>query len=310
MPADFDINKIFICQICGKEYKHLGHFWREHEIASTSYFETYFPRKNPYTNKKLHFNKSLDNYFLNDFSSKDEMKEYFRALKDIEIVEYCKELLLRRKFIKNWVYTPSYVELKTVFIPSTIFYDKILFGGYYEFCRSIGFAPRFVKPVESFITPSDDLLISVDTREQNALTFKHFQLKTLPFGDYTIDNCNVYIERKSLIDFIGSFGNGLARIKDEIWRAKQAGAYIIVLVEEKLDFALHYSDIQYKKVKSKASPTFIFHNVREIMQTFDNVQFVFGGDRPKCQNLVKFFLANTKNVQHIDIQEFLVKSSG
>lgn len=306
--VDFGITKIFTCQICGQAYKHLGHFWREHEIASGHYFEKFFPRKNPYSHQKLHF-QNFDKYFLNDFSSKDEMRDYFKTLKDSDIVSYCKELLVRRKEIKQWIYTPSYVELKTVFCPSTVFYDKILFGGYYEFCKSIGFQPKFVKPIESFLLPTDDLLIDVDTREQTALPFKHFQLKTLPFGDYTISGSNVYIERKSLVDFIGSFGKGLPRIKDEIWRAKQAGVYIIVLVEEKLDFALNYDKVQSKKRHSKASPDYIFHNVREIMQTFDNVQFVFGDSREKCQKLVLFFLANSKNIQYIDIQEYLTKNA-
>lgn len=305
MSIDFD--KLNTCAICNYPFGNIGHFYRKHKITASNYFETHWPRVNPHTQKKLQF-LDFDSYFLNDFDSKDQMREYFRKCSDGQIVEYCKDLFERRKNIKKWIYTPSFVELKSVFSPSTIFYDKILFGGYYEYAKSLDLVNKFIHTTESFSSvPEEDLLIEVDSREQKSYNFKHFQVKTLPFGDYTIAGSSVYVERKSLIDFIGSFGKDVQRLKDELWRAKQAGAYIIVLIEEKFDFALNFDKIQYKN-RGRATPEFIFHNVRDIMQTFDNVQFVFGDNRSKSKNLVLFFLANEKNIRFIDIQEYLLRN--
>lgn len=305
----FDIsrlNEAKTCKVCGQLWDNLSHFWRQHKIASKKYFAQNFPRINPALNKAIYF-KDFDSYFLNDFASKEEMRDWFRTLNDYQIVDYCKNLLLRRKQIKSLVYSPSFVELKSVLSPTTIFYDKILYGGYYSFCKEIGLHNKFKKLYFELNPPVDDLLVFCDSREQRPIIFKHCQIKTLDFGDYTCQDSKVFIERKDFTDFVGSLGKDVERIKNEIWRAKDVGAYIVFVIESPFDFCLNFDRIQFRNF-SKTTPEFIFHNVRSIMQTFDNVQFVFAEDRQIAKKLILFILRNHRDILNIDIQEFLAKS--
>lgn len=57
-------------------------------------------------------------------------------------------------------------------------------------------------------------------------------------ADYTVDGHDVYIERKSHADFIGSVGGGHANLEAEFERMRiliSAGAYCCMIVESSLD---------------------------------------------------------------------------
>jgi hypothetical protein len=193
--------------------------------------------------------------------------------------------------------------------PSIIFYNKI-FDDYYELCSDIGLENKFVHP--NIITNqfknklNSKNTIYVDTREQNWLKFDiPFEIKTLPFGDYTAnnDNCNCYIERKSLSDFISTLSvKNFDRFKNEIEKAHVNNSYLIVIVEEKLSNALSFQYLPHISKKIKATPEYIFHNVRQLMQEYSNLQFLFVDGRAEMKSSIEGILSSNCFYKKVDLQ--------
>ena len=130
--------------------------------------------------------------------------KWLDTLPEEEARKYLKDLLLKRKEKKNLIYSPCQVELRTIFNPSIITYEK-KFPDYYKLCKSLGFKNKY-KNLKNQITAAnrkdEDLKIYVDTREQLPLKFNiASESKALKFGDYALSDksltCNCYIERKS-----------------------------------------------------------------------------------------------------------------
>ena len=97
----------------------------------------------------------------------------------------------------------------------------------------------------------------------------------LKFGDYAFSSstatCNCYIERKSLADLIGTMSGGYERFIKEIKRAEESKAYLVILVEDSLQNALSFKYLPYISKKIKATPEFIFHRVRDIIQKYGDL---------------------------------------
>jgi hypothetical protein len=216
---------------------------------------------------------------------------------------------LKRKEAKNLTYSPTQVELRTIMAPSIIFYNTI-FKDYYDICSSIGLENKFIHPnlvgdhFKNKLTNKDT--IYVDTREQSWLKFNTpFEIKTLGFGDYACsnDNCGCYIERKSLSDFISTLSvKNFDRFKNEIDKAKKNNSYIIVMVEEKLANALSFQYLPHISKKIKATPEYIFHNVRELLQSYDNLQFLFVDGRGEMTRIIESIFASNCFYKKIDLQ--------
>ena len=192
--------------------------------------------------------------------------------------------------------------------PSIIFYNKI-FKNYYDLCAEIGLKNKFFLPdlqinyFKNRLSQKD--LIFVDTREQEWLKFDiPFEIKTLPFGDYTLkDNPECFIERKSLNDFISTLSvKNFERFKNEIKKAKENNAYLIVMIEEKLSNALSFNYLPHISKKIKATPDYIFHNVREMLQTYDNLQFLFVDGREEMKRVIEILFASQDYYKRIDLQ--------
>jgi hypothetical protein len=193
--------------------------------------------------------------------------------------------------------------------PSIIFYNTI-FKDYYDACSSIGFENKFIHPnlvgdhFKNKLTNKDT--IYVDTREQSWLKFNTpFEIKTLGFGDYACsnDNCGCFIERKSLSDFISTLSvKNFDRFKNEIEKAKKNNSYIIVTVEEKLTSALSFQYLPHISKKIKATPEYIFHNVRELLQSHDNLQFLFVDGRAEMTRIIESIFASNCFYKKIDLQ--------
>ena len=109
------------------------------------------------------------------------------------------------------------------------------------------------------------------------------------------------------MDFIGSFAKGFERLQEEIKRAKENGAYIIILCEADMNDALSFHYKPFFKNKTKATGDFIFHNVREMMQTYDNVQVACCNGRISMSNIVKKIFSFKEDISQYDIQ-FLIDS--
>ena len=237
------------------------------------------------------------------------MKKWLKQQPIEKAQEYCKQLLSKRKDDKNLTYSPSQVELRTIMAPSILFYNKI-FDDYYDVCSTLGLENRFVHPnniTDQFKNKlNKKSIIYVDTREQSWLKFDtKFEIKTLPFGDYSCsnDNCKCFIERKSLSDFISTLSvKNFDRFKNEIDRAKKSGAYLIVVVEEKLSNALSFQYLPHISKKIKATPEYIFHNVRELLQNYDNLQFLFVDGRGEMTRVIESIFTSNCFYKQIDLQ--------
>jgi len=300
-----------ICKVDGKEFKdekslHLA--LRGYGLNKEKYYHAYYPKKDLLTGETINF-KTKDQYLNSDFNDKNNMKKWLKQQPIEKAQEYCKQLLSKRKNEKNLTYSPSQVELRTIMAPSILFYNKI-FNDYYDVCSTLGLENRFIHPnniTDQFKNKlNKKSIIYVDTREQNWLKFDtKFEIKTLPFGDYSCsnDNCKCFIERKSLSDFISTLSiKNFDRFKNEIDRAKKSGAYLIVVVEEKLSNALSFQYLPHISKKIKATPEYIFHNARELLQNYDNLQFLFVDGRGEMTRVIESIFTSNCFYKEVDLQ--------
>jgi len=300
-----------VCKIDGKEFKdekslHLA--LKGYGLNKVKYYQTYYERRDLFTNELINF-KTKEQYLNSDFNDKNNMKKWLKEQPIEKAQEYCKQLLIKRKQLKNLQYSPTQVELRTIMSPSIIFYNKI-FKDYYEVCSEIGLENRFIHPnltgnnFKNKLTQKD--IIYVDTREQSWLKFNiPFEIKTLPFGDYSCsnDNCSCFIERKSLSDFISTLSvKNFDRFNDEIKKAKDNNSYIIVMVEEKLSNALSFQYLPHISKKIKATPEYIFHNVRDLLQNYNNLQFLFVDGRNEMTRVIESIFASKCFYKKVDLQ--------
>jgi len=300
-----------ICKIDGKEFKdekslHLA--LKGYGLNKVKYYQKYFERRDLLTNELINF-KTKEQYLNSDFNDKNNMKKWLKQQPLDKAQEYCKNIIIKRKQNKNITYSPTQIELRTIMAPSIIFYNKI-FKDYYDLCSSIGLENKFIHPnligdyFKNKLTHKD--IIYVDTREQSWLKFNiPFEIKTLSFGDYTCsnDNCNCFIERKSLSDFISTLSvKNYDRFKNEIEKAKKNNSYVIVMVEEILQNALSFQYLPHISKKIKATPEYIFHNVRELLQEYDNLQFLFVDGRKEMTRLIETIFASKCFYKKIDLQ--------
>jgi len=300
-----------ICKIDGKEFKDeksLHFALKGYGLNKVKYYQKYYERRDLLTGELINF-KTKEQYLNSDFNDKNNMKRWLKQQTIEKAQQYCKDLLTKRKELKNLFYSPTQVELRTIMAPSIIFYNKI-FKDYYDICSSIGLENKFVHPnligdqFKNKLTQKDTIFI--DTREQSWLKFNiPFEIKTLSFGDYACsnDNCGCFIERKSLSDFISTLSvKNYDRFRNEIQRVKKDNCYIIVMIEETLSDALSFQYLPHISKKIKATPEYIFHNVRELLQDYDNLQFLFVDGRKEMTRLIESIFASKCFYKKIDLQ--------
>jgi hypothetical protein len=300
-----------ICKIDGKEFKDeksLHFALKGYGLNKVKYYQTYYERRDLLTHELINF-KTKEQYFNSDFNDKNNMKKWLKQQPIEKAQEYCKDLLIKRKKTKQLIYSPTQVELRTIMAPSIIFYNKI-FKDYYDVCSLIGLENKYIHPkligdnFKNKLTQKD--MIFVDTREQSWLKFDiPFEIKTLNFGDYACsnDNCGCFIERKSLSDFISTLSvKNYDRFKNEIEKALKNNSYIIVMVEETLANALSFQYLPHISRKIKATPEYIFHNVRELLQNYNNLQFLFVDGRKEMTRIIEAIFASRCFYKKIDLQ--------
>jgi hypothetical protein len=290
-----------VCLECNKKFKNeagLHRHLRTHKIRLVEYYQKYYPRYDKYDNTFIRF-KSKDFYFNNDFNSRANLKNWLNKVSPNEAKAYIRDYLLRRKQNKGLTFAPCQVELRTLPLPGMAYMNR-LFGSYYQFCEELGFKVRYPQP-KFYLTPTNikKNKIIVDSREQKPL---QFTLKTktegLKFGDYKLDNeeatCKCYIERKSIPDFYGTFSSGYDRFKREVFRAQEASASLIVVVEGTLD--------EIPKFPFASSPEYVFHNVRDLIQRYPHVQFLFVNGRGEAVRVIEKIFASNCEYKEIDLQ--------
>lgn len=306
------------CLECKESFDSLSglhrHF-KTHDLTPEIYYQKYYPRKDLFTNEFIKF-KSLEHYLNHDFNTRTSFSSWLKAQPKEKAIEYCRETLHKYKELKQIKYSPTQIELKsTELMPSMTTFCPLF--DYYDACKSLGYENRFNFPADSIKhseLTNHNYHIIIDTREQKPLDLNYrTQIGKLDFGDYGFSHPdligNIYIERKSLVDFIGTMSSGYERFEKEIIRAKESNAYLFILVEETLGTALGFNFIPWLSKQIKATPAFIFHRVRELIQKYDNIQFVFPGTRAKSVDLIKklFFSVPPGVYKTIDVQ-YLIDS--
>ena len=297
----------FICKVCGKEFDDLTefnrHFWKDHRISMAQYYETYEPRHDLYTGEKIFYKKQPD-YLDLEFANKKNLYSWciHKATKkeaQDKIVEYYARRIERTASIKEL----SEVELTKTSIPAK---SRIVrfFPDLKELYDRVGV--KSIYNGELKLRPWGDSQIIIDTAEQKPLSFSSIPCHSasLDYGDYAVIGelfDNVFIERKSGADFIGTLSQGYERFLREVKRAEKANAYIVVLVEAPLSKMLTFERNFYGRY-NKANSDFVFKRVREIMQKHNNIQFLFVKNRGEAAAYTKKIFQAGQTVQNVDLQ--------
>jgi hypothetical protein len=245
-----------------------------------------------------------------EFKNRVDFREWLQFQNPTTIKDYCKEKFLERKREKGLVYSMTQVELRTLpDVPNLNHLNKI-FKDYYTFCYMLGFKNKHrkfsdlgaIEPIKSY-----NNTIYVDTREQKPLDIDcKVSSRALRFGDYTLDDKelsgNLYIERKSLSDLIGTISKGFERFEREILKSVECNAYLVILVEEDLSKALEFNKLAWINKFTKAQPYFIFHRIRELIQKYPTIQFLFVPGRREAARITKTILYQGKYLKDFDLQ--------
>lgn len=301
----------FIDQTEHEDIDALHKYLRKLKVKQEDYYTKYLPRVDRYTGEKIKFTNA-ERYLNTEFTHKNNLKAYIKAGSE-ESKKWAIDCLIKRKVEKDLIYPPLQVELRTIMAPTIPYYDYI--GGYHKICEEAGYKIRFNgKPPQKI--DSLECPIIVDTREQTPLKINHSTIQhSLVCGDYGLDepcNKNIYIERKSFGDFVGTMSDrevrqndsNFARFTRELERAQETGAYIIMLIEHPLSECAAFDSIPYLKVqtsKMKVTPDHIFYNLRSLTHRFDNFQPVFVSNRTEAAEMVVKLLAIGEAVKTFDI---------
>ena len=275
---------------------------KKFKIKQSDFFEEHYARFDKLTSEKIPF-KSIDKYFSSHFINKNNLKKYLKESPDAAI--FAKQLLKERIELKQLHFALNEVELSSLSYPPIKYYQEKY--GYNKLCNELGVISKYDYSQKTFSYKQDKLTIICDTREQKPLKFLgHNIINTrLNFGDYSVlgrENI-LAIERKSLQDLIGSAISGYERFYKEFQRVKDAGAYLVVVIEENLNTCLNYDLIPYIRKYSKISPGVLFHNIRELIQNFP-CQFIFcAGRKDASETIIKLFNAEV-DIRVCDLQYF------
>lgn len=307
------MSESFVCKECGKSFsseRSLHSHFKVHGLRVVSYYQKHFPRYDLYDGKIIKF-KTKEDYFNREFNTRTNQRKWLESQKPEESRKYLTGLIKKRIEEKNITVAPCQVELRTLMAPSIIFYEKF-FKDYYELCSSLGLEKRYIQPKQTIVAKTyknrKDLKVYVDTREQLPLKFNiPSENRALKFGDYALNDksltCNCYVERKTLADFISTISvMNYDRFCREIERAKEDDAQLIVLVEESLSNALSFPFLPHISKKIKATPEYIFHKVRGLIQKYDHVQFLFVDGRKEAVRVIEKIFFSECMHKKIDLQ--------
>lgn len=281
------------------EYALHSHISRRLKVKLEDYYARYFPRKDLLTGEPIKF-KEKDVYFHSLFNSRANLINYLKVSDNPEKI--IKETLALRKQLKELHFAPSTIECRTSLLP-TPFMVKSLGFNFNEICEDLGFDVRYDYQQQLSFEEQTPLKVLIDTREQNPLKFKNSVVSKLDFGDYTTTSHykRVFVERKSLIDLLGTLSGGFERFEREMQRAADMEAYVVVCVEEPLRSLDDYKDRpEFKKVK--ATTEFISSRMRTICQSFDNVQFLFVNGRQELGAAISKIFRMNNLISNTDLQ--------
>lgn len=292
------------CPICNTENIDKKHPYSIHKIKYADFIEKYYPKIDLYTKELIKY-KNDEQYHLADFNTKINLKKYLESVSKEEGLHYLKGWLLRRKELKNLSFAPVEFEIKSLPMPSLVYWNKKYgIDSYKKICLELGLLLKHDLNYLPETNQNQDLEYIVDSREQSVLPIKNFQVQCLNYGDYTIkDNDSIYIERKSLSDAISTLSQGYERFNKEIERCKKDNNYLIILIEEK------YSNLQsfeyMPHIHSKCDWIFISHRIRELLQNYPlNIQFLAVDGRKEAVRIIEKIFKLKDYIKQLDLQYF------
>lgn len=298
----------FVCKIDGKKFdteKQLHMYLRKYKMRMAEYYQKYYPRRDLLTGDLIKF-KNKSHYFSNYFNSRPNMKKYLESASEEDARKFCVQVIKDRIMRRKIKYSPTQVEMRSSMMPPIFYYQK-LFGNYYDLCYELGLSKRFKRVPKNKIKENieEGYEIIVDTREQKPLNINYgTRREGLKFADYWLDKegNKCYVERKETKDFIGTFTGGCERFSRELERAKEQGAYVVVVVENSLDNMMRFNYLKYITKKVQVTPEYVMRNVRDIIQNHDNVQFLFAKGRTEATRLTRKLFFCGQNYKNVDLQ--------
>lgn len=302
------------CKICNEFFNNDKSFHahlKKHNIYQAEYYCTYYPRYSLYYREKIPF-KNKKQYFETEFIDYSEFLKWEKDTNQETVKEKCINLLKNRIDEKQYHFAPFHNELITLRLPNLNIYKKH-FNSYTNACKLLNIEPLFNKnmPSDFFIKDLSDLCILIDTREQNPLPFRNYEIEKIFVGDYLIKDknyfTNTFIDRKSEADFIGTMSSGIERFEKELVKSVGLGCYLFVVVESSINSIIY----NQKKYNRKTNLEYVFHNMRELTHKYPrHIQFIFTGSREKSLDIIPRLLYFGKNLWQVDIQYFLDNELG
>lgn len=303
---------MILCLECQKENKTsdifdsdvlLHRHLRSHKVKVNEYYVTNYGKTDLFTKELLPF-KNTESYFANDFLNRKNCIDYLINVPAFELKGELKKIFIKRKKYKNLVYSPSQVELKSSPLPNIQFFKKNNID-YNHFSKELNLINKFDYNINRLDFDSGPMEWICDTREQLPLKFtgENVIVSGLNFGDYTCKSHfkNIFIDRKSASDFIGTFAS-IERFEKEIQRAKELGSYLIIICEVGLNKMLNFNKEKFLNKGIKFKPEFIFHNVKDICQKYDNVQFLFTNGRMEMVEVIRKIYLCKQDIRKMDLQ--------
>ena len=288
----------------------LHKYLRRLGVNQQDYYLKYHARKDRFSGELLPFVKgNVEKYLSSEFLNKDTLRKWIAA-NPTKGREWAIRWLANRRSDKSLTFPPTQVELHSLLCPTKHYYDRV--GGYNEICKSLGYQINLDGVMLPSLLPAGSHII-IDTRESRPLDIVGKTVRAkVNAGDYALDTAHdqgIYVERKSLSDFVGTLSDRRTRGDDsnrdrfsrELTRAKEVGAYIVMLVEEPIETALHF-DTASSLSHVKVSPEHIFKNLRDFLHEFDNFQALFVNGRSEAARAVVRILGAGEVVKKVDLQ--------
>lgn len=295
-----------VCQVEFKDFTALHRHLKAHKTTQVEYYQKYFPRYDKYSGNFILF-KNKDFYMNSDFNSRENLIAWLDKQTPDAAKSYLVDYFRRYIDLKNWVYTPSQVELRSSLMPGMLYLEK-LFGSYYDFAADLGLKNRFSK-TEWDVKLKDfepRHFIVTDTREQHPLHFSiRQQTLGLKFGDYRLSDDKfsgrLVIERKAVSDFYSTMYSGFSRFGREIQKALKAKSKFVILIEGDMqDLNQHYAMLRARNIH--VPPELILHNMRVLCQTFPTIQFLFVKNRAIASRVIELLFRTGGKFSDFDLQ--------
>lgn len=287
------------------------------KLKQVDYYRRYHTKRDLLTGEEIPWT-TREKYLRTDFLDKHNLN---RFLKESPLArDWAIGWLKHRKEEKGLVFAPTHVELRSLSCPSIEFYEAN--GGYNAICSSLGLKPRFAGSL-SFAPLTAEATLIRDTREQKPLKLPgNVIVQKLEVGDYGLaapHDRGIYIERKSLSDFVGTLSTkkttglkkngedseallGFDRFRAELGRAKALGAYLVMLVEDELTRALSFDYLPHLRWATRTSPDHVFRNLRLLLNEFPDFQVLFVGGRIEAAKVMMQLFRAGDSVKQTDLQ--------